>query len=78
MRKALRTLRSHVGRVMRDVERQVAQVADSDRAALMELIGGTKRILAQKQKDKNKLCALHARKSSVWRRARLALPTSSA
>ncbi|WP_211704263.1 IS5 family transposase, partial [Paraburkholderia aspalathi] len=28
MRKALRTLRSRVGRVMRDVERQVAQVAD--------------------------------------------------
>ena len=60
MRKALRTLRSRVGRVMRDVERQVAQVADPGRAALMELIGRTKRILAQKPKDKNKLYALHA------------------
>jgi IS5 family transposase len=60
MRKALRTLRSRVGRVMRDVERQVAQVADSGRAALLELIGRTKRILAQKPKDKNKLYALHA------------------
>ncbi len=37
MRKALRTLRSRVGQVMRDVERQVAQVTDPDRAALMEL-----------------------------------------
>ena len=60
MRKALRTLRSRVGRVMRDVERQVAQVADPGRAALMELIGRTKRILAQKPKDKNKLYSLHA------------------
>lgn len=60
MRKALRTLRSRVGRVMRDVERQVAQVSDSGRAALLELIGRTKRILAQKPKDKNKLYALHA------------------
>jgi IS5 family transposase len=45
---------------MRDVERQVAQVADSGRVALLELIGRTKRILAQKPKDKNKLYALHA------------------
>jgi IS5 family transposase len=62
--KALRTLRSRVGRVMRDVERQVAQVEDSGRAALLELIGRTKRILAQKPKDKHKhkhkLYALHA------------------
>ena len=57
MRKALR---SRVGRVMRDVERQVAQVADSGRAALLELIASTKRILSQKPKDKNKLYALHA------------------
>ena len=60
MRKALRTLRSRVGRVMRDVERQVAQVADPSRTALMELIGRTKRVLAQRPKDKNKLYALHA------------------
>jgi IS5 family transposase len=60
MRKALRTLRSRVGRVMRDVERQVALVADPGRAAVLELIGRTKRILAQKPKDKNKLYALHA------------------
>ena len=45
---------------MRDVERQATQVADSGRAALLELIGRTKRISAQKPKDKNKLYALHA------------------
>lgn len=60
MRKALRTLRSRVGRVMRDVERQIAQVADSSRIALQELIARTKRVLSQKPKDKNKLYALHA------------------
>ena len=60
MRHALRTLRSRVGRVTRDVERQVAQVADSARPAVQELIACTKRILSQKPKDKNKLYALHA------------------
>lgn len=60
MWKALRTLRSRVGGAMHDVERQVAQVADSDRAALLELIGRTKQILSQKPKDKNRLYVLHA------------------
>lgn len=60
MRKALRTLRSRVDRVMRDVERQLGGVAQQGRAALEDLIGRTKRILSQKQKDKNKLYALHA------------------
>ncbi|KVN07129.1 MULTISPECIES: IS5 family transposase [unclassified Burkholderia] len=60
MRKALRTLRSRVGRVMRDVERQLDSVTDQSRTALQELVARTKRILSQKQKDKNKVYALHA------------------
>ncbi|WP_175233554.1 IS5 family transposase, partial [Paraburkholderia humisilvae] len=60
MKKALRTLRSRVGRVMRDVERQVDPVSEERRVALQELIGRTKRILSQKTKDRNKLYALHA------------------
>lgn len=60
MRKTLRTLRSRVGRVMRDVERQLDAVGGCGRAGLQELIGRTKRILSQKPKDKNKLYALHA------------------
>jgi transposase, IS5 family len=60
MRKALRTLRSRVGRVMRDVERQLDSASANSQRALQELIGRTKRILSQKQKDKNKLYALHA------------------
>ncbi|SAL52533.1 hypothetical protein AWB72_05606 [Caballeronia concitans] len=45
---------------MRDVERQLDSVADTGHSALHELIGRTKRILTQRQKDKNKLYALHA------------------
>lgn len=60
MMKALRTLRSRLARVMRDVERQFESVADTGRNPLPELIGRTRRILSQKQKDRNKLYALHA------------------
>ncbi|KGR92653.1 putative iSXoo4 transposase [Burkholderia sp. ABCPW 111] len=60
MKGALRTLCLRMGRVMRDVERQLDGVARQSRPALEDLIGRTKRILSQKQKDKNKLYALHA------------------
>jgi IS5 family transposase len=56
----LHTLRSRVGRVMRDVERQVDQASDSGRSALPELIARSKRILLQKLKEKLKLYALNA------------------
>jgi len=59
MKNALRTLRSRVGRVMRDMERPFELVADTGRSALQELIGHARRILSQKQKDRNKLYALH-------------------
>lgn len=48
MHKTLRTLRSRVGRVMRDVERQIGEVAESRRAGLEALIAKTKRVLAQR------------------------------
>ena len=57
MRKALR---SRVGRVMRDVQRQAGQVKGSGHAALQDLIARTRWILSQKTKDKNKPYALHA------------------
>ncbi len=60
MHKALGTLRSRVGRVMRDVERQIESVAEQGREALRELISRTKRIISQRPKDKDKLYALHA------------------
>jgi IS5 family transposase len=78
MRKALRTLRSRVGRVMRDVELQAGQAGEGGHAALLELVARATRILSQKPKDRNKLYALHAPKSSVWPTVRHARLTSSA
>jgi IS5 family transposase len=60
MRRALRALRSRVGRVQRDVERQLPRVPPEARERLDELLGRTRRILQQRPKDKNKLYALHA------------------
>jgi IS5 family transposase len=57
---ALRTLRLRVGRVHRDIARQVDQVSMAQRKLLDELLARTGRILAQQRKDKNKLYALHA------------------
>jgi IS5 family transposase len=74
MRKTLRTLRSRVGRVMRDVERQLDAVADCSRTASQEPIGRTKRILSQKPKDKNKLYALHAPEVECLAKGRARIP----
>ena len=74
MRKSLRTLRSRVGRVMRDVQRQVDRASDSGRVALLELIARTKRILAQKPKDKNKLYALHASEVECLAKGKIRTP----
>jgi IS5 family transposase len=60
MRAALRTLRSRVGRVHRDIARQLDQVCLPQRKLLDDLLARTGRILAQQRKDKNKLYALHA------------------
>src|ERR1700722_13169972 len=71
MRKALRT---RVGRVMRDVERQIDRVSDSARVALLELIARSKRILSQKPKDKNKLYALRAPKVECLAKGKVRMP----
>lgn len=60
MKAVLRTLRTRVGRVYRDILRQLDKVPQTQQAALRELLGRTQRILTQKTKDKNKLYALHA------------------
>ena len=60
MHGVLRTLRTRVGRVYRDIERQLAQVSSVQLPALTELMARVKRILTQQTKDKNKLYALHA------------------
>lgn len=60
MRRALRCLRTRVGRVHRDIERQLDQIPSCQREPTGDLLARTKRILTQQRKDKNKLYALHA------------------
>jgi len=60
MKKAVRTLRTRVGRVHREVQRQLHLLPEAAQAKVQELLQRTGRILTQRTKDKNKLYALHA------------------
>jgi len=60
MKKSLRTLKTRVGRVHRDVARRVEQLPEALRPQADNLLQRVQRILTQKTKDKNKLYALHA------------------
>ena len=60
MRKAVRTLRTRVGRVQREVVRQLERLPEQSKAKVGDLLARTGRILTQRTKDKNKLYALHA------------------
>lgn len=60
MRRAVRTLRSRVGRVQRDVARHLGELPEQAQAKVSDLLARTGRILTQRTKDKNKLYALHA------------------
>ena len=60
MRRAVRTLRTRVGRVHREVQRQLHVLPEAARAKVLDLLQRTGRILTQRTKDKNKLYALHA------------------
>lgn len=60
MRAAIKTLRTRVGRVQRDVQRQLAKLPEQVQAKGQDLLQRVGRLLTQKTKDKNKLYALHA------------------
>jgi transposase, IS5 family len=60
MKKSLRTLRSRVGRVMRDVGRQIDTLDATAQVRARDILGRANRILTQKTKDKHKLYAFHA------------------
>ena len=60
MKKAVRTLRTRVGRVHREVARQLHALPEAAKAKVQDLLSRTARILSQRTKDKNKLYALHA------------------
>lgn len=60
MKKAVRTLRTRVGRVHREVARQLHVLPEAAKVKVQDLLERTGRILTQRTKDKNKLYALHA------------------
>lgn len=60
MKKAVRTLRTRVGRVHREVARQLHALPEVAKAKVQDLLQRTGRILTQGTKDWNKLYALHA------------------
>jgi IS5 family transposase len=59
MRRALKQLRTYLGRVYRDVGRKIAGNPALE-ARFARLLGLIERLMAQKPKDKDKLYALHA------------------
>jgi IS5 family transposase len=60
MKRSLRTHKSSVGSVHRDIGRRIDQIAESRQDAAKDLMHRVNRILTQTTKNKNKLCALHA------------------
>lgn len=60
MRGSLRRLKSIVGRIVRDIERQIAAVPAECRAELQHRLSQAGRLLEQKKDSKNKLYSLHA------------------
>jgi transposase, IS5 family len=61
MRRALKRLKTYLGRVYRDVARKVAASADTALAArFARLLGLVERLLLQERHSKNKLYSLHA------------------
>lgn len=60
MRKALGMLRRRVGRIVRDIERQLGHFPQTVRGAFADMLGKAHRLLTQQPKDKNKLYSVHA------------------
>lgn len=59
-RKALKQLKTLVGRVQRDVERQLQAQPETVRSVFQEALEKTRRILNQERQDKDKLYSFHA------------------
>ncbi|MDR3410701.1 MAG: IS5 family transposase [Formivibrio sp.] len=60
MRGSLRRLKSIVGRIVRDIERQIVAVPAEGLAELQHRLSQARRLLEQKKDSKNKLYSLHA------------------
>jgi IS5 family transposase len=55
MKRTIKTLRTRVGRVKREVQRKLYQLPVNKKPQAQDLLGRVSRILTQKNKDKNKL-----------------------
>ena len=60
MKATLKSLRTVVGRVWRDIDRKLDHQDEGQSAKAASILGRVKRLLEQKPKDKNKLYSLHA------------------
>lgn len=60
MKASLKSLRTLVGRVWRDIDRKLDRQDEVQRAKAASVLARIKRLLEQKPKDKNKLYSLHA------------------
>jgi IS5 family transposase len=65
MKASPRTLRSRVGRLMRDLGRPLERIDPSRQDRAREILVPANRILTQQTKDKNKLYAFHAPQGGV-------------
>lgn len=78
MRNAMRTLRTRMGRVQREVARQLAALPEQAQAKVRDLLARTDRILTQKTKDKTSCTRCIPPRSNASARARPEHPMSSA
>lgn len=60
MHKTVKALKTRVGRVYRDIQRNLDAIPEAHQAQAHDLLTRVNRILTQQKKDKNKLYALHA------------------
>ena len=60
MKKAIKSLRTRVGRVVRDIGRQLADAPETVKQAFKTALSQAKQLLTQTRKSKNKLYSLHA------------------
>lgn len=60
MKASLKSLRTVVGRVWRDVERKLGSLDEGKKAKAARILARVRRLLDQKPKDKKKLYSLHA------------------
>ena len=71
MHKTVKTLKTRVGRVYRDVQRNIDVIPEEHRAKANDLLYRVNRILTQQKKDKNKLYACMLRKLRALPKAKL-------